>query len=80
MAGSVGESNAKKYDNYRFGSVAYLLGYVTLQQLQQALGEQVEDNVTGRKHRVLGSILRAKGWINEEQEKAILAEMKTIGK
>lgn len=79
MAGAAGESNAKD-DNYRFGSVAYLLGYVTLEQIQQALAEQVEDNVTSRKHRRLGVILRAKGWITEEQEEAILAEMKKFGK
>jgi hypothetical protein len=79
MAGPAGKHNAGN-DCYRFGSVAYLLGYVTLEQIQQALAEQVEDNVVGRKHRVLGVILREKGWITEEQEEAILAEMKTIGK
>lgn len=79
LGAPAGRSNAK-YDSYRFGSVAYLLGYATLEQIQQALAEQVEDNVSGRVHRLLGTILRAKGWINEEQEQAILTEMKTIGK
>lgn len=79
MAGPAGKSNAR-YDCSRFGSVAYLLGYVTLEQIQQALSEQVADNVVGRTHRLLGVILREKGWITEEQEQAILAEMKTLGK
>lgn len=79
MARRAGKSDAG-YDCYRFGSVAYLLGHVTLEQVQQALAEQVEDDVSGRKHRLLGVILRGKGWITEDQENAILAEMKEIGK
>ena len=79
MGGSAGNSDAV-YDSYRFGSMAYLLGYVTLGQIQQALAEQVEDNVSDREHRLLGTILRGKGWITEEQEEAILAEMKTFRK
>lgn len=67
-------------DSYRFGSVAYLLGYATLGQIQKALAEQVEDDVFGRKHRLLGSILREKGVITDEQEMEILANMKTSGK
>lgn len=67
-------------DSYRFGSVAYLLGYATLKQIQKALAEQVEDDVMGGKHRLLGSILRERGVITDEQETEILANMKTIGK
>ena len=60
---------------YRFGCKAIFRGYVTLNQIQQALAEQVEDNVQGRPHRRMGRILREKGWITEEQEKEILKEM-----
>ena len=79
MGKKTGASDSK-LDSNRFGSVAFLLGYVTLEQLQQALAVQVEDNVFGRKHRLLGAILREKNWITEEQEKAILAEKDTIGR
>jgi len=79
MGGPTGKSDAR-YDCYRFGSVAFLLRYVTLEQLQLGLAEQIGDNVSGRKHRCLGTILREKNWINEEQIKAIVAEMETIGK
>jgi hypothetical protein len=60
---------------YRFGSMAIFRGYVSLMQIQQALAEQVEDNVQGRPHRPIGKILRDKGWITEEQEQSILKEM-----
>ena len=60
---------------YRFGSIAYLRRYVTVEQIQQALAEQVDDNISGKPHRRLGTIFREKGWITEEQETSILDEM-----
>lgn len=60
---------------YRFGIMAIFRGYATLGQIQQALVEQVEDNVNGRLHRPIGKILREKRWITEEQEQSILREM-----
>lgn len=66
--------------SYRFGSVAHRLGFVSLPQLQQAISEQVEDDVLGLRHRLLGKIIREKNWITEEQERAILAEMERMEK
>jgi len=43
--------------------------------VQKALAEQVEDDIMGRPHRLLGTILREKNWITEEQVKSILTEM-----
>lgn len=60
---------------YRFGSIAVSRQYVTLDQVQRALAEQVEDNVMRRPHRLLGAILREHNWITEEQMKSILDEM-----
>jgi len=60
---------------FRFGSIAYQRKYVTKEQIQEALAEQVEDNVSGRPHRLLGTIFREKEWLTEEQEKSILDEM-----
>ncbi|NJD62639.1 MAG: hypothetical protein FIA93_07950 [Deltaproteobacteria bacterium] len=60
---------------YRFGSMAVFRGYASLKQIQQALAEQVEDDVNDRPHRTIGTILREKGWITEEQEQSILKEM-----
>lgn len=60
---------------FRFGSIAYQRGYLTKEQIQEALAEQVEDNLSGKPHRLLGKIFREKGWLTEEQEKSILADM-----
>ena len=60
---------------FRFGSIAVYRKYVTLEQVQQALTIQVEDNVNGVKHRLLGDILLEKRWITEEQVESILSEM-----
>ena len=60
---------------FRFGSIAYQRRYLTKEQIQEGLAEQVEDNLSGRPHRLLGRIFREKGWLTEEQEKSILAEM-----
>lgn len=59
----------------RFGSIAFYRGYVTLKQVQEALVEQVEDDIMGRPHRLLGTILRDNNWITEEQEKSVLKEI-----
>jgi hypothetical protein len=61
--------------SFRFGSMAVFRGYVTLEQIQQALSDQIEDNVNGRPHRLLGTILRERGWMSAEQEQSILEEM-----
>ena len=63
------------FEYVRFGSISYHRGYLTKDQIQQALAEQLEDNVSGRPHRLLGTILRERGWLSEEQEKSILDEM-----
>ncbi len=60
---------------FRFGSIAYQRGYLTKEQIQEALAEQVEDNISRKPHRLLGTIFREKGWLTEEQEKSILADM-----
>ena len=74
----MGRDPSKLYPNleiYRFGSIAVYRKYLTLRQVQQALAEQVEDDIMGRPHRLLGTTLREKNWITEEQIKSILAEM-----
>ena len=60
---------------YRFGRTAVYRTYATLEQVQRALAEQVEDDVMGRPHRLLGEILRENNWITEAQEKLVLDEM-----
>lgn len=63
---------------YRFGSIAVYRKYVTLEQVQRGLAEQMEDNVMNRPHRRLGEILLENNWITEEQMKSVLDEMGVV--
>ena len=69
------EKNHPDPELYRFGSIAVYRKYVTLEQVQLALAKQIEDNVNGGKHRLLGDILLENNWITEEQVKSILSEI-----
>jgi hypothetical protein len=60
---------------YRFGRTAVYRKYVTLEQVQRALAEQMEDDVMQKPHRFLGDILLKYNWITEEQMKSILDEI-----
>ena len=60
---------------FRFGSIAVAREYITLDQLENAIEEQLEDSITGMPHRLLGEILVENLLITEEQVKSILEEM-----
>lgn len=61
---------------HRFGAIAVRKGFITLDDLKTAVLLQVEEDVHGRKHRLLGTILYDQGAISEEQIDAVLAELK----
>lgn len=62
-------------ETYRFGFIAISRGYVTLNQVQNALAEQLEDYTARRHPRSLEEILLENYLITEEQIKSILWEM-----
>lgn len=59
---------------YRFGNIAVSRGYVSLDKVQRALAEQIEDDVMRRPHRRLGVILQH-DWITKEQMQMVLDVM-----
>ncbi|MDH4163569.1 MAG: hypothetical protein OEW15_12900 [Nitrospirota bacterium] len=59
----------------RFGCVAVRRGFVTIDQLKQALAEQVDGNILDRGHRLVGSILFEKGWISEQERERVLLDL-----
>lgn len=59
----------------RFGTIAVELKFISIEQLKQALDEQVEDDISGRPHRVLGAICFAHGWLEPEQIDLVLNHM-----
>lgn len=60
----------------RFGAIAVHKKFSTAEQVKSAIMEQLEDDMSGREHRLLGSILYDKGWITEDQIEAVLRELK----
>lgn len=68
----------------RFGMVAVNRGYVTPNQLKEALAEQVDDDLANRPHRLLGKIFFEKNLMNLTQieevlDKLVVDKFKQIG-
>ena len=61
--------------NPRFGQISVENGYVTTEQVKQALMEQLEDDLAGRPHRLLGQIMLDKGWMTAKQIKKVLNQV-----
>ena len=58
----------------RFGQVAVERGLITAAQLLDALATQVEDDLAGAPHRLLGDILMENGLMTAGQVDAVLNE------
>ena len=65
----------EKIDN-RFGVVAVKRGFITPEQLIEAMQTQVYEDLEGTKHRLIGEILREKGYITEFQIDDVVDLMK----
>ena len=59
----------------RFGTIAVEKGFITLQQLVDALEIQVRENLAGAKHRLIGEILCDLGFLTQPQIKEVLKSM-----
>jgi hypothetical protein len=51
----------------KFGKIAVDMGFITAEQLTEALAEQAEDSLYNRPHRFIGYILYEKSWITNGQ-------------
>jgi hypothetical protein len=56
----------------RFGKLAVDFGYITPQQLREALLEQLDDDLAERPHRAVGTILLDRGWMTLRQVETVL--------
>lgn len=74
MENSFDKDISRKYCT-RFGMIAVSRGFVTAEQLKEALMEQADDNLSGRTHRLIGRIFFEKGWITDEQIDIVLNEL-----
>jgi len=59
----------------RFGVIAVEKGFITLEQLFEAMKSQVTEDVKGANHRLIGEILREKGFMTIMQIDDVLKSM-----
>lgn len=60
----------------RFGIVSVEKGYVTKEQLLEAMRIQVEQDLDGIEHRLIGSILFSMGYMTVEQVNEVIESVK----
>jgi hypothetical protein len=56
----------------RFGEIAVELGFITVEQLKEALSEQVDNYFVHKPFRLLGEIFLDKGWMTIKQIEIVL--------
>ena len=61
----------------RFGTIAVEKGYITVEQLMDALDVQVREDLSGTKHRLVGKILYDLGFLTIEQIGRVLASTRS---
>ena len=62
----------------RFGTAAVEQGFVTQEQLVEAMGLQVKENLEKKKHKFIGQILVDMGYMTRSQLKEMLRIMGII--
>ncbi len=65
---------SKKYCP-QFGKIAVDMGFVTAEQLTEAIAEQVEDILSKKPRRLIGSISFEHGWITRDQIDFVVYEL-----
>ena len=60
----------------RFGVIAVEKGFITNEQLFDAMKIQVEEDLEGKTHTLIGVILVRLGYLTPEQTEEILLEMR----
>jgi hypothetical protein len=65
----------KERRGIRFGVVAVEKGFITSDQLMEALKIQVEDNLKSGEHRLIGMILLEMGLLTLDQIDEVLQEL-----
>ena len=62
----------------RFGNIAIEKGFITVDQLCEALKVQVMDNIERGNHKMIGTIMYEKGYLNSNQLDVVIQSMKTV--
>ena len=56
-----------EYTDKRFGTIAVEKGFITKEQLIEAINLQIEQDIEGMEHRLIGSLLYSLGFITLDQ-------------
>lgn len=56
----------------RFGQTAVEKGYISAERLKDAVNIQIDEEISGQKHRLLGTILFEKNWMTGDQIETVL--------
>ena len=75
MMGNEAKETLPRRHAPRFGMLAVEMGFVTMEQVREAMGEQVDDDFAKRPHRPLGTILVEKGWMTPREVDMVLEEL-----
>ena len=59
----------------QFGKIAVDIGFVTAEQLTEAIAEQAKDSLSNKQHRLIGSILFEHGWLTRYQIDIVVHEL-----
>ena len=59
----------------RFGAMAIDKGFITLENLLEAMETQIQENMEGSDHRLIGQILWEKGYLTTEQINEVIKSM-----
>ena len=68
------------YRKSRFGCIAVEKGFVTEEELVEAMELQIRDNLKGKGHRLIGTILFELGYMDVKQVDEVLVFMETATK
>ncbi|MEW6599897.1 MAG: hypothetical protein AB1499_02915 [Nitrospirota bacterium] len=74
MANDVDKELSQKYCP-RFGQIAVEKGFVTSGQVKEAISEQIDDDMSGRPHRLIGRIFLDNGLMTPQQIEVVLNEL-----
>ena len=64
-----------KYFEKRFGMIAVEKGFVTPEQIFEAIEIQVKENMEQKKHRFIGTVLVEQGYMRHSQIQEVLKAM-----
>ncbi len=59
----------------RFGTMAVELGFITIEQVMEAMTIQLREDMEKEEHRLIGQILMGLGYMNTSQIKEVLKAM-----